>query len=782
MGAGAAGGTITSATNQINLNTPTTYVSGNMGVGALPGSYRLNVEGAGKYGTDADGIAIAGIDNHTISSLGTNTDLTVKSMGSGIFYFGNTNNLAYLNQAGDLTTKGHVLPETDDTRNLGAQTLRWSQGYIREVCLGTGTASECRDEWPSNYWTLSGNNLFPNETAWNVGLGVSNPSHKLELATHTTAAGGIGFGTDVELYRGAANRLDLAAGDSLNLISGNLMTASGNINVLTTTSTATNIRARGMLLGSSYDSLPLQNEIRTTLNQPLTLNARGTGIIRLQTADTTQVTVANNGNVGIGVTAPAHRLELGTHTTAAGGIGFGTDVELYRGDANRLDLAAGDSFHLHSGNLLTSSSVINVLNTSGTAMNLRTRGILLGSSYDSLPLQNEIRTSANQPLNLNARGTGSINLQTADTTKVTVTNAGNVGIGTATPAQRLDVAGMGLFNGFEIGENGQNLSSALIDQDIYLNYADNRANLRLGGAGENKNMYIYYNGGWGDVYHDRNFPWTSWILNQNLAQQNPGNFWIGGVGRVDGNLLVGDRILNPFGNWVNIGQNLAVQGGLINSPLGNLSLQAGGSTAVTVESGTGNVGIGTTAPTRRLDVDGALAVGTEGIYDRDDGEIDIRGDLRVHGHDVFLNSTRISDSVSASYLNIRPQNNRMILYDGVNNMTLDVYNAGTRAVSLVGSGISYINSGNVGIGTTAPGQRLAVNGNLRLQGGARYLMYSGGDGYIRTETANTHLYVQTGGTATRSDRAGRHGQCRDRDDHTDPASGSQRCGQDTLSV
>lgn len=77
--------------------------------------------------------------------------------------------------------------------------------------------------------------------------------------------------------------------------------------------------------------------------------------------------------------------------------------------------------------------------------------------------------------------------------------------------------------------------------DLYFNYPNDRDNVRVGGEGESKRMYVYYSGGWGEVYHTRNFNWNSVILNQNLQKQNPGNFWIGGTGHA--NILMADDLL-----------------------------------------------------------------------------------------------------------------------------------------------------------------------------------------------------------------------------------------------
>lgn len=66
-------------------------------------------------------------------------------------------------------------------------------------------------------------------------------------------------------------------------------------------------------------------------------------------------------------------------------------------------------------------------------------------------------------------------------------------------------------------------------------------------------------------------------------------------------------------------------------------------------------------------------------------------------------------------------------------------------------------TGNVGIGTSSPAQKLDINGNLRLQGGTRYLYFTGGNAYVRTTDASRHIYFQAGGTTTRLFISGSNG-------------------------
>lgn len=138
------------------------------------------------------------------------------------------------------------------------------------------------------------NNLVANSVIYNdganVGIGVIGPVHRLELAEDTTAAGGIGFGTDVELYRGAANRLDLASGDSLN-IKGRLQIAGTTV----ITSDRLAQMANGTAGGPAFSFI---DDLNTGMY------SGGTDILKLSTAGADRMTILANGNVGIGTTNP----------------------------------------------------------------------------------------------------------------------------------------------------------------------------------------------------------------------------------------------------------------------------------------------------------------------------------------------------------------------------------------------------------------------------------------------------------------------------------------------
>ncbi|GIU68249.1 MAG: hypothetical protein KatS3mg001_099 [Candidatus Pacearchaeota archaeon] len=66
------------------------------------------------------------------------------------------------------------------------------------------------------------NDLFVNDTSGRVGIGTATPQQTLDVVGSINTTANLYFNPDVQLFRGAANRLDLATGDSLNLVSGNL--------------------------------------------------------------------------------------------------------------------------------------------------------------------------------------------------------------------------------------------------------------------------------------------------------------------------------------------------------------------------------------------------------------------------------------------------------------------------------------------------------------------------------------------------------------------------------
>jgi len=193
-------------------------------------------------------------------------------------------------------------------------------------------------------------------------------------------------------------------------------------------------------------------------------------ILTASKSGSTKFLIDANGNVGIGTTAPVHKLELASHTTADGGIGFGTDVELYRGAADTLYLASGDSLNLVLGNLQVAGTTVI---TSGRILQAA-NGTAASPSF----------TFASDT-NTGIFGTGSdvLAIATAGTERLRVAANGNVGIGTTnTSNAMLSVSGTSLFQdqitvsnkGIEFTESDTNPTCATGNFNIYADLSENK--------------------------------------------------------------------------------------------------------------------------------------------------------------------------------------------------------------------------------------------------------------------------------------------------------------------
>ena len=180
------------------------------------------------------------------------------------------------------------------------------------------------------------------------------------------------------------------------------------------------------------------NTTVTITNNGVTSNVAGTGIS--VSGATGAVTITNSGVTSL--TGTANQVSV---SAASGGVTLSLPQDIHTGAAPTF------SFVTPTSGFIKSDNIIGLLTTAGAAQKLRTGGILVGQSYDAGPNNNEIRTTANTSLIINARGTGDLILQTADNQKAILLNNGNIGIGTTTPGAKLQViagnsTGISLFS------------------------------------------------------------------------------------------------------------------------------------------------------------------------------------------------------------------------------------------------------------------------------------------------------------------------------------------------
>ncbi len=139
-----------------------------------------------------------------------------------------------------------------------------------------------------------------------------------------------------------------------------------------------------------------------------------------------------------------------------------------------------------------------------------------------------------------------------------------------------------------------------------------------------------------------------------------------------------------------------------NDGFGNIIFRTGSITESARITDAGNLGIGNTpAAGRKLDVDGSLYIGTEGIYDRDDAEINIMENLGVAGGIITGDN---SESISI----------------GVTDDVIALTSGGSERMRVHSNGY-------VGIGLTSPSAMLHVSGDIVSDDGARGGSVSIGD-------------------------------------------------------
>jgi hypothetical protein len=244
----------------------------------------------------------------------------------------------------------------------------------------------------------------------------------------------------------------------------------------------------------------------------------------------------------------------------------------------------------------------------------------------------------------------SLSIYNTGGTKAVITSAGNVGIGTTAPGKRLDISHNGnSTNGIRVTNSDVGTSA--------------RASLTLTSDSATIDFYATsnaYNGvsGWNDAG----------VITTSSSCSN---------------------------------------GLILNSQVGGIKFQDATSTIMVVSDG-GNVGIGTTSPTQKLDVTGNVKVG-DGSADNYVKSIFSDGtETRMHGYGFYMSRTN-------SY--IRPTNDgTQILAIGTNVNTWNYVAIDANYFTISTNASEHLrvtSAGNVGIGTTAPAAaaKLTVMGN-----------------------------------------------------------------------
>jgi len=466
------------------------------------------------------------------------------------------------------------------------------------------------------------------------------------------------------------------------------------------------------------------------------------------TNSTQRMIILNNGNVGINITTPAQKLEIddgnilisrSTSTTKSYFIGEGNsaglmDIGTSFGVGMEIEHNSTlyrDNLHFYTSNggvasarrmtILHNGSVgINTINPLGkldvagsiyVASNNDDSKLFLGkynsaSGYGYITALNTSQGFDIQTKKSDANTVDSFVIDSPSLSYVglRLDGSGNLGINAQSPAGKLDVNGSSYFRG-AMGMNNNNINA-------------------LDSLGFNNGAYLKSNnpvtyGIQVQIYNGTNL--------NNLMSFSPGQI-------ISMNGSVGIGTTAPAYALDVIGAIQTNTGVYSNNyyPRTSAGVNIGSGTnpvsiltdKIFVNGTTGNVGIGTTAPSERLEVNGSLKVGSNFIVNNTNLQMYItnnisntlswQGIVNIQGNDA-INTLGLSLRNSAIDV-YSPSVNK----DGGLRIWVDTEKALLQAYDGAGYStkrnlILESEGGNVGIGNTTPQQKLVVAGNISVQ-------------------------------------------------------------------
>jgi hypothetical protein len=611
----------------------------------------------------------------------------------------------------------------------------------------------------------------------NVGIGTTGPVDKLEINTGAAntgvTIGGNNSGITIKGNDGNAGRinsqswglsLQTAGADRVYITNGGFvgiggytsgtgaLAISGNVGI-GTTSPGTALDVVGAITSSSYINLASNASVRFGGMEALQRTSGNLKIgphstytqLDFYTGGSSKVTIDNLGNVGIGTTGPLAKLTIDEAAGSAYGLQIiDSSTGVLQNSGFTLSIASKDVYlnqreNAHMRFWANGTERLTIEPISGN--------VGIGTTNPGAKLHVAGTIKVDNSFYFGGAGTHSFKQDSAgsnyqftywsgaaDVPIMFLRDGGNVGIGTTSPGSLLDIYKFtGTLQGGPTLRLMRDSASGGFGSAIYSGWDGTYDMLVFGmknagdpAAAGNEKMVIQRSG------------------NVGIGTTNPGSFKLNVRGDVNFGTGSGDiklRAEPATGGNFNIGQT---------SETGNIRFVSNtDSPLVTIQNG-GNVGIGTTGPTKRLEVkssgvnDGILFTPSTGT-----------------GYATLFETTGSHTSLE--------------LYgNGANSVALSTFpgatnfinNGGGFAIGATSAGTAklYIN-GNVGIGTTGPGAKLEVysttlpkilfntgtrTGYIQQNIGGNELVLSGNDTQTLNVGGGTYAYSNSGVSTTRA--------------------------------
>jgi hypothetical protein len=755
--------------------------SGNVGIGTTSPGYKLDVKSGGvatyvAHFTSSDGASLGGM----YEDASTNGEFYVKNNSGSTNVLLNSSGVSYLNggdvgirttsPSANLHIKGAsnsyasvIIQDNLDAGYSGSSiTFLNNSGvefghldvvsnpgpsYLDLAYRPTSGASSSRLKLQTGYLTLetAGSERIRIDSSGNVGIGTTNPSAPLHIYQPSTS--GLKFSRashdDIELSLEGANRFVISnTTDGLDIMS--MLYDTGNVGIGTTSP------AEKLQISTSMSSSPTSN-IFLDVDDSNTVGG-GASIIFGTSASLGTATNYNAKIEGVRSSLDNGSSDLKFYTTHVTNDGVASVQRMVIKDSGNVGIGTTSPYvnlTIKDSDSQTTTGLSEALRIAATAQAVGNKKEIGFSPYDSGAYPHitlgMVYTSAasygQSDFYITTRGTTS---NSAPTERFRITGGGNVGIGTTSPAQKLDVNGnIKMTNTaattdtdkFVVSDSGvlkyrtgsQVLSdigaaaSSSLSNYLPLSGGTMTGNLTLTGSHPkiilDSSGHVNLELDRGSSSYDANLlfktagtiKWRIWNdgsddtlgirdevnATEMVTFKTGGNVGIGttnpsykldvaGTSRVQGTIHMYGAVRNYSGDF-------SLQNGVQDADI-LFKVNDGGTTTtpMMIDGANSRVGIGTTSPSGLLDVSNgvnSIFIESGGTYPELNADVVLRIGQRT---EIWGGGT------GRHYLDVRDPN-------------------GNQNIKLNGEGNSFF-SNNLGIGTTSPSQKLHVGGNIRVTG------------------------------------------------------------------